>query len=217
MKSVELNIFTNSTINAPSTDHIDQCYNSFIKIFGNGIKTRVWCDPKPNLENSEEFISRLKKKFDNIFLTESLSDGYVKALNLSDSNYMFMLEHDHILLDTIKHSLDEIIDQMEYDNLWYLRFNRRENQAMRTDRWLEEKQGKHFKYCVTPAMSNTPHIIKRETYKEIALPHIKISEGSYGIEQILNKKRGINGNLYGPLGYEKTSHHLDGRFKEPRK
>jgi hypothetical protein len=40
--------------------------------------------------------------------------------------------------------------------------------------------------------------------------------GSYRIEQILNKNRGITGNLYGPLGYEKTSYHLDERFTEPR-
>lgn len=213
---VELNIFTNSTVNAPSTDHIDQCLQTFVSIFGKNIFTRVWCDPKPNTESSEEFIDKIKKKFNHVTLTTSLSDGYIKALDSSESSYMFMLEHDHILLDSIKHSLDEIIDQMEHDNLWYLRFNRRQNVVMKTDRWLEEKQGKHFKYCVTPAMSNTPHIIHRSTYRRIAQPYIKISPGSYGIEQILNKVRDINGNLYGPLNYEKTSHHLDGRFKEPR-
>ena len=63
MKSIELNVFTNSTISSPSTEMIENTVLSFNRAFNNNIKTEVWCDPNPYLDNASLYITNLKKIF----------------------------------------------------------------------------------------------------------------------------------------------------------
>ena len=100
---------------------------------------------------------------------------------------------------------------MEEDDLVHFRFNKRKNIIEHTDKFLKEVQKKNMIYCITPSMSNNPHIIRRSAYINKALPHVRIFLGSKGIEHRLNKVKGLNGSIYGPLNYEKTIYHLDGR------
>jgi len=208
---VELNIFTNSIFFAPETHIIEQTYRSFIKKFGKISNIRVWYHPYPNIEKSKQYKKNLKKIFKNIEIieTQSLSDGYIKAIKSSILDFMFMLEHDWEFLDTIIHSLEEIIFTMRNNNLWHLRFNKRWNKALGCDKWIEEKQFE-IPVCFTSCISNNPHIINKNLYIKKALPMIKKSETSKGIEGNISNK-GISATIYGPLNYPPTIRHLDGR------
>jgi hypothetical protein len=210
--NTELHIFTNCTVNAPSTAHIDSTYKSFIERFGE-MKTIVWCDPNPNKKYSSEYIQKLNDSFDTVHSTKSLSNGWIRAVNESESDYMFMIEHDWLFLDTIEHSVEQIINGMINDDLYYLRFNKRENIVKGLDVQLEEKDNGIYKYCSTTSMSNNPQIINTNMYKETILPLIRESKGSNGIEDVLyhNHKNVIYGNIYGPLNYPATVKHTDGR------
>lgn len=209
--NLDLHIFTNSTVNAPSTEIIYQTYESFLRIFKKDLSPTVWCDPKPNIDAAFHYITDLKKNFPVVRLSQSLSDGYIKAIRKSEADYLFMLEHDWEFLSSITHSLDEIISHMHEYDLWHLRFNKRKNTPVRSDKWLEEKGDDDFKYCVTPSVSNNPHIIDRVKYQEIALPLIKKAKGSKGIEHNLLNIEGMTAAIYGPQDYPMTIRHLNGR------
>jgi hypothetical protein len=210
--NIELHIFSNSTLHSPSTTLLAETYRSLIDVFKIEIPVKVWCDPNPNTKKSEEYIKNIQKIIPNVELTESLSDGYIKAIKSSKSDYLFMVEHDWLFLPTIKHTLEEILFDMENKDLWFLRFNKRHNTVKATDKWLKEGKGRYIGYCETPSLSNNPHIINRKVYIERALQYIKISKGSVGLEERFTKEE-ITGFLYGPLKYPNTIEHLDGRKK----
>lgn len=211
---IELNIFTNCTKSAPNTQTILKTYNSFCNTFGK-IPTTIWCDPNPNKNEYNRYINNLKKYFPIIKKSLSLSDGYIKSILSSKSEYMFMLEHDWIFNKTyIKHFLPELIKMMKENGIYHLRFNKRKNIVAGWDRWLKEFQPNNFdmKCCKTPIMSNNPHIINRIKYLEfLKKGYIKTFSGSKGIEEQLKKINGINGVIYGELNHNATIYHIDGR------
>lgn len=213
MKSIELHIFTNSTISSPSTKMIEFTVNSFYKIFSSNLKISVWCDPNPNLDNSSQYFLNLKNIFPIVNRTTSLSDGYFKAVSESDSDFLFMLEHDWEFLPTIKHSLETIIDIMFRENIIHLRFNKRSNIAKKFDKELKEFKHEIMPYCFTNGVSNNPHIINRKKYIEEALKFIIIREKSFGIEKELSNK-GLHAAIYGPKNYPATILHKDGQHTD---
>jgi len=208
--SIELHIFTNSTGSAPSTDLIKNTYNSFLNCFKKELSVTIWCDPKPNVEQSEKYINNLKLEFPKVMITESLSDGYVKAVKGSSTDYLFMLEHDWKFLPTINHSLDEILKIMLEDRLLHFRFNKRANVAKKMDKTLTEVHKKNFSYCVTPGLSNNPHIIDRKLYIDNALQYVNIKSKALGIEKELSNSP-LTGAIYGQLNYPNTIEHTDGK------
>lgn len=198
MSKIELHIFTNPS----KYKWIDSTYNSFIGTFGT-MKTAVWCHSKPN----HPYVKSLNK-FNNINFTNSLADGYIKAIMTSKSKYLFMLEHDWEFLK-IDHSLDEIIYLMDNDGLHYIRFNKRKNTPAKWDRWLKEVNSS-ISYCITPNVSNNPHIINRKMYlKYVKNGWIVDRGGSKGVEEVISNH--IDGVLYGPENHPPTIKHLDGR------
>lgn len=210
MRTVELHIFTNATVTAPSTDLIRKTYESFVSTFGNKLDTTVWCDPNPNVEWSREYVDNLSQMFPKVNLTRSLSDGYVRAVQSSTKPYLFMLEHDWVFLPTIVHDLQDIIDVMQSDGIMHLRFNKRMNRVWKSDKSLQEVSNPKMHYCVTNFVSNNPHLINRKIYINRALPLIKFREKSFGIEKELSSSD-LTGCIYGPLEYLATIEHLDGK------
>lgn len=208
----ELHIFTNCTATAPKADIIKKTYQSFISTFGD-IKTTVWVDSKPSVNAYEKYLSNLKTIFQDIKKSESLSDGYIKAIKTSDADYLFMLEHDWTFnTDLIKHSLNEIIQIMDKNGIYHLRFNKRINLPIKWDTVIEEMDFDGFMCCKTPIMSNNPHIINRKKYLEfIDKKYVKIMPGSKGLEEELRKQKNLHGIIYGPVEYPATITHLDGR------
>jgi len=214
MHKIELHIFTNSTSSAPSTKLIKHTFDSFLSIFKNPLQTTVWCDVNPHIESANQYITNLNKVFSAVNQTSSLSDGYSRAVKESNSDFLFMLEHDWNFNHNITHSLTEILEVMSEDDILHLRFNKRSNIGKKFDRGLAEAKNKKMPYCITPGISNNPHIINRKKYVELALPLITIREKSFGIEKELSNSE-LTGAIYGPINYPNTISHIDGKnFRE---
>ena len=211
---IALNIFTNSTASSPSTDIIRRTYDSFCDTFGYNYPVTVWCDIHPNIDKFPEYITRLKKIFPEVVTTNSLSDGYSKSVKYTDTEFLFQLEGDWIFnKDLIKHSLEEICDEMEFRGLYHFRFNKRPNVVALWDTELKEFNGNDVVYCETPCLSNNPHIIAVKKYREICLPRLKLESGSKGIEEHLTNK-GLTGAIYGGKNYPSCIIHQDGKFSK---
>lgn len=213
MRSLELHIFTNSTISSPSTSMIEDTFNSFKKTFSINLKPIVWCDLNPNIEKSIEYVHNLKNIFSEVHQTNSLSDGYVKSIHNSNSDFLFMLEHDWEFLSTITHDLNEIIEVMNIEKIVHLRFNKRSNIAKKFDKELKAVDHHKMPYCTTNGVSNNPHIINRKMYIDEALKFVNVREKSFGIEKELSNK-GICAAIYGGENYPATILHKDGKNTE---
>jgi hypothetical protein len=161
---------------------------------------------------SKYYIEDLRKYFPFVYKSDSLSDGYIKAVNSPyNDDFMFMLEHDwQFNKSLIKHSLEEICAVMEAFGAYHLRFNKRANIISGWDIGLEECSFDSFKFCKTSVLSNNPHIIHVGRYREKCLPLLQIKPGSKGIEENLTHV-GLVGAIYGPKDYPATVHHIDGR------
>lgn len=208
---ISLNIFTNSTLSAPRTDIIERTYKSFIDTFGDNYPVTVYCDPHPNYKQGKYYLEALEKLFPVVHKTDSLSDGYIKAVRNTDAEFCVMLEHDwQFNKPLIKHSLEEICAEMSFRKLYHLRFNKRPNVVSGWDIGLKEINGNDVVYCETSVLSNNPHIIDRKKYIEKCLPLIEVKPGSKGIEENLTHC-GLTGAIYGGLNYPATVKHQDGR------
>ena len=208
---ISLNMFTNCSIVAPDTKIIENTYNSFCDTFGK-LKPTVYLDPHPYTYHKNNYIKNLYKIFDEIIIADSLSDAYMMSVENSESDYCFQLEHDWAFNDNINHTLGQIVSAMQKDNLYHLRFNKRENIICMWDKWLIEKKSCNVDYCLTPNMSNNPHIIDRLQYMSI-YELIENKAGSKGIEEILLKRDDLVGAIYGNKNYPATVTHLDGRHE----
>ena len=210
MKSIELHVFTNSTISSPSTEMIENTVLSFNTAFDNSIKIEVWCDPSPYLDSASLYITNLKKIFPIVNLSKSLSEGYVRAIKKSNSDFIFMLEHDWEFLPTINHSLADIIRLIYTEEITHFRFNKRTNISRKFDLNLKEVEHPEISYCLTNGVSNNPHIIDRKKYIDEALRFVEISKKSEGIEKRLSNQ-GIRAAIYGGKNYPATILHKDGK------
>jgi hypothetical protein len=167
-------------------------------------------DRNPNVKKANSYRKNLLKHFKNVNESQSLSDGYIKAIKSSKKEYLFMLEHDWVF-ESIPNTLEEIIQVMEEEKIMHLRFNQRENIPIKSDKYLKEVESKLFKYCRTPSVSNNPHIINKRLYERMALPLIKNEKGSKGIEEVLCENENVEGCIYGGLNYPRVIVHTDGR------
>jgi len=208
---MELHIFTNSTPLAPSTHHIVETYDSFVDTFGE-YPPVVWCDPHPNTAKSSQYINNLHSLFKDVRISNSLSDGYVKAVKSSTSDYLFMLEHDWVFRKPID-SIEEILQIMDKHKITHLRFNKRRNEVTGCDKKLIEVDGK---FCWTTCASNNPHIINRESWIKEVQPHVVVAKAKYGIEQRLQNK-GVHAAIYGPMFLERKVRHTDGTGRKRAK
>lgn len=208
---ISLNLFTNSTLSAPKTDIIRRTYDSFCETFGREYPVTVYCDSHPNFKMFKFYFEELKKYFPTVYKTSSLSDGYVKSINNADAEYLFQLEGDWVFnKDKIRHSLEEICDVMTAFGIYHFRFNKRQNIISGWDIGLKECNFDSFKFCTTSVLSNNPHLIHVERYREKCLPLIEIKPGSKGIEENLTHV-GLVGGIYGGRDYPACVKHIDGR------
>ena len=211
---IDLNIFTNCTSYAPDTEIIERTYCSFRDIFGIDYETRIFIDPHPRANAYREYNQRILKRlpFAGCVKTLSLSDGYIKSIQMSNADYLFQLEHDWLFHgEHIKHTLEEICEVMRNNNLYHFRFNKRENKIAVWDRFLKQIDNGNIQYCITPNISNNPHIVDRREYQNNILRYIKNKQGSRGIEEELNLTGKFFSCIYGELGYPATVQHIDGR------
>jgi hypothetical protein len=173
-----VNVFTHS-INNPT---ISDCLASFERTFGK-YEVKVWFDGRN---------------------TSGLADGYIKAIEQCEDDYIFMLEHDWDFVRKPEHSLQEICEMMAKDNIPHLRFNKRSNEPAMYDKWLIDKGW----YCETPFVSNNPHIINRIEYLD-RINWMKRVGRDKGVEERVSWY--ANGAIYGGMGYPQVIRHLRGR------
>jgi len=207
---IEVHIFTNCTGYEDLHKVLLVTWRSFMSTFGE-YPVKVWLDARPYISGAERYKENLLKHFENIEMTSSLSDGYIKAVKTSGADFLFMLEHDWMFKLEKKISLENICKGMKKDGLFHLRFNKRKNTTLGWDKYLIQKYCGFFKYCRTPNLSNNPHVIDRKKYTAVALPYTKKAKGSKGLEENLLKVEHIEGAIYGDFGEEATIHHLDGK------
>jgi len=212
LEKIQLNIFTNCSIYSPDVEIIKQTYISFCQMFDHKqeIPVKVFCDSHPLEDRFNKYVLNLQKYFDTIIGTTSLSDGYLKSIETGDRPYLFQLEGDWVFNDNIAHTLREIIEAMETDGIYHLRFNKRANKIAGWDKQMDEMSCDGLAYCVTNNMSNNPHIIDREKYNKEIAAYIRLRPGSKGIEEMLLRAP-FNGAIYGPMNYPATVCHIDGR------
>ena len=196
-----VNMFTNSRPGAERL--IVKTSASFFDRFGE-MPVKVYCDVHPDTEGAGEYIDMLRIMFGTVIVTDSLSDGYIKAVESCTDEHTFMLEHDWLFLDGITHSLDEICEQMRCSGLMHMRFNKRDNKPKSWDTSLRDVPGR-VPFCLTDFLSNNPHIIDVGMYRKYALPRLKRTRGKKGIEHEL---QGVEGAIYGPIGYPATIQHI---------
>jgi hypothetical protein len=221
---IELHIFTNSTVNAPDTWHIENTYNSFKKTFPVDIPVTVWCDRNPNQEKSEEYLEALRKIFPVVnHEVGGLAHGYHMAVRGSNKEFLFMLEHDwEFYTDRIPNTLEQIVDGMRKDNILHMRFNRKvggnepdAHASFGHDMDWVDYEGSVFPYSMVNAVSNNPHIINRQRWLDEAAKHTHyVGFGrEYGLEEYLTSSP-IRGAIYGPRGHPPTIFHTDGKNPE---
>lgn len=211
--SMHLNLFTNCTVNAPSTKTIEDTFISFSETFGI-IPYTVYVDPNPNREAYDDYLENLYNIFGGTIIeTTGLADGYIQSIESGKADYLFQLEHDWTF-QNIHHSLRQFEVLMAHTGLPYLRFNKHPNVdyewLRKWQSFLMPNEALGIPYCLTDNISNNPHIIDREYYKREVLHRIKRESGAEGIEQNL-EKRDIIGAVYGGLNHPATILHLDGR------
>lgn len=197
---IHVNIFTNC---CGRYDLIDRTLESFEATFGQYEYT-VYVDSHPKTHEFSEYHDKLKSRFRHVVETGGLADGYIASVKKAQSAYLFQLEHDWLFAGPIKHSLEQLCDIMARDGLYHLRFNKRTNRAGKWDRFLED----HSEYCVTPCLSNNPHLIDVARYREVALPLLRRRAGNKGVESELSKPTVLRGAIYGPVGYPATVRHI---------
>ena len=217
MVNIELHLFTNCFPHSPNTSVIERTYKSFSSRLNVDLTPTLWIDSNPHHERYDQYVENLKEVFPNAIIhkTKSLSDGYVKAVKNSNSEFMLMVEHDFEFINNISNSLDEITTMMERLGLIHLRFNKRNNVVKGWDKRLKEQNvnvnGKNVSCCLTCQMSNNPHIINRNLYINEALKYVKIESEGAGIEQNLyycDDDRDLKSAIYGKLNAEPTIQHI---------
>lgn len=226
-KILTFNIFTNCCILSPNTDIIQYLITSIENIFSISLKKfiiNIFIDPNPHKDRYDSYLENIKKQFINyninLYKTEGLSDSYKKSINICTTPLLFQLEHDWILLPTIKHSLEKICNiLLKNEDIHTIRFNKRDNIKCGMDKYMIEYIFDDLPLCKTPSVSNNPHIAHLNRIKKRAL-YIRDDKGSHGIEDELRRKKykqfHQNNFVYGVYNYPPTIKHTDGRGKDKK-
>lgn len=212
-RSIMLAIMSNCTNDVLERPTIFETYRSYVDTFGEPEAVNIYIDPNPNPQFYREYLNLLMIFFVNknvkFIETTSLSNGYREALN-TEHDYIFFVEHDWIF-QNVSHNLNQIVNTMQDDDLWFMLFNQHRNvDNPRLAQWQSYLRPKSKMYCESDRISNNPHIIHRETYKELAMPLVDWTvKGAGLIEQVLEKK--FNVAIYGAYDLPPTIVHIDGR------
>ena len=185
MNLVTIAFMTNYTLDLPNINKQKGTIESFYNVFkiNTVLPTFIFCDEKPLSKidgdiilYSGEICKNYKKVGqeyeDNLFAldllkhaelikTQSLADGYKKAIELCKTPYLFFLEHDWLFLNNIEHSLSDLTNLMNVHNeINCILFNKRYNKPS------NDQTMQYFNYsvplCLTNRQSNNPNLLRIE-------------------------------------------------------
>lgn len=210
--NIEVNFFTNCHRSSPAIDILKQSIESFFDTWGK-MPYKIYVDPHPGIRKFVQYSRNIKKIYGKVIQTGSLSDGYINAIQSSNTDFLFMVEADWIWnKENINHSLEDILTYMDLFRIYHLRFNQRENIIKTWDRKLLECGDSNFPFLRTNNVSNNPHILRREIGLDwIRKGWIKIKPGSKGLEDEHIQNPRTWGAIYGPFNHPAIIHHLNGR------
>ena len=214
-----INVFSNICEIDPSRDTIFQTLDSFQECFGViRYKVNLFVHPSPFTRYFHQYNDSVKKYFSTlpelkIIKTRGLADGYKRSIVSAETKYLFQLEHDWLFeRSAIAHSLDEIIDAMQKSSAEYFRFGKEPNARNKYGHSIIEAPMHDIPACSVLSRSNNPHIINASAYREKYLSYINDRlGGSSGVEECLPDAPGAY--VYGPLNYQPTIRHIDGRSR----
>lgn len=213
---IELHVFTNCTEHISIHQPIFETVASFRETFGE-IKTNIWLDRSPNHKDSRTYLKSVVKEFSNVKISQSLSDGYIRAVKDSDSDFLFMLEHDWTFnKHLIRHTLDDICKVMTDDGIHHFKFSMVDNSVVKSEsnHWQYPIQyvNGSVPYHTVRSASNNPHIINRSLYLRDLMSRVRVGPGSFGIEDYLNRVDSAKFAVYGGPDLAATINHTDGRL-----
>lgn len=181
---ITIAFMTNYTLDIPNVNKQEDTIKSFYKIFliNEPLNTIIFCDEKPlskiegeiELYNKnkyldykipgEKYLQNLKNiellKNSTFIKTKSLCDGYIQAINMCNTKYLFFLEHDWIFNENIKHTLDDLIKLMDDNNeINCILFNKSKNISTSFQKFYKSKEFK-IPLLLTNRQSNNPNLIR---------------------------------------------------------
>lgn len=235
--SLTLNLFTNATYEIAKRKTIKETYDSFCNTFGQPDKINIFYNKAPNKNKSHiiKYENYLRQSFDaKLYITSGLADGWMKSLELSETEFIFHLEHDFIFVkEKIHQDLKTLQNIMLRNDLFYLLFPRSLDTEYDVykdwDVYLKtgERPTPYFpiaevtyegvKFRKLTGLSNNPQLLHKERYKNKALPYLTknhnriVYERDYGVEQNLKDYNGEGAILYGGQGENDIVYHINGR------
>ena len=262
MNNISIAFMTNYTLDIPNIEKQKRTINSFYKIFkiNNLLKTYVFYHVKPlskieseiTLYNSEiytdykipgnKYLQNLKNiellKNAEYIKTKNLCDGYIQAITMCKTPYLFFLEHDWIFNENIKHTLDDLSLLMDNNiEINCILFNKLKNISTSSQQFYKSKEFK-IPLLLTNRQSNNPNLIRVSHAKDIRIKlltnngcschpgiefyyninNMKIPNYCGGIECELSKYCGKNIDIvnklgtfiYGSINDNETIYHTDG-------
>lgn len=181
--SVTIAFMTNYTLDLPNIDKQNQTIETFYDIFkpDNLLPTLIFCDEKPLSKIDGEFILYSGVKCNNyknvgqeyednllnlkllkhadLIKTQSLCDGYKKAIELCKTPYLFFLEHDWIFLKNITHTLSQLTTLMDqHSEINCILFNKMHNTPF--DFQTIDYKNYTIPLCLTNRQSNNPNLLR---------------------------------------------------------
>jgi hypothetical protein len=213
--SVTIAFMTNYTLDLPNIKDQENTIDSFYRIFKPDtiLPTLIFCDEKPlskingdiilysgeicndykiiGQKYKENLLNLDKLKHSEFIITQSLCDGYKKAIELCKTPYLFFLEHDWIFLPNITHKLYELTDLMnKYNEINCILFNKFYN----IESTFQSIKQVNFSIplCLTNRQSNNPHLLRIEHAKTKRTNLIK-NEGCSIHPNIEYKYKFVNG------------------------
>lgn len=216
LMTIELHVFTNCTEHIEYHQPIFQTIESFKETFGD-VQPHIWFDKSPNVDAARTYLKDITKKYKNVKISQSFSDGYIKAIKESTCDFLFMLEHDWTFnKEYITHTLDDMCNVMNKDKIHHLKFSIKDNDIIpdKTNHWhypIEFING-DMPYHLVQSASNNPHIINRELYLKDLMNKVNVDTGSLGIEQNLICVPNVKFAVYGGIELKATTNHIDGRL-----
>ena len=196
MNLVTIAFMTNYTLDLPSIDKQKKTIESFYNVFkiNTALPTFIFCDEKPLSQIDGDIIlysgvvcknyKKIGQEYEDKLLaidllkhaelikTQSLCDGYKKAIELCKTPYLFFLEHDWIFLSNITHSLSDLTNLMnDHNDINCILFNKMYN-IPSNDQTIQ-----YFNYsvplCLTNRQSNNPNLLRIEHALKIRYNLIK--------------------------------------------
>lgn len=183
---------------APSIEIIQKMLNSLHQnVEGAKYLTHmIFVDSCPSNPNNDTYINNLlelKDQYNNLYIinipNSGLKSNYINGIKLTNTPYLYFIEHDWIFNEVIP--TDRFVNIMQkYSDVNYIKLSKRDNEE--TGGWDKTLtvDNRFDDLIKTDSWTNHPHIVRKDKWVKdwinIINPNQK-NEKSYGVEEVLYK------------------------------